>query len=537
MKRKACTINAIIILWVMVLLNGCDPGSSSGDALPREISGTIMYEDMLYDIDGFTGAKQNKPIRLAEVHLVDAQTAAIVSTTTSDQAGQFQFNDVPYDDYYLRVAASNGSAATNSIAVKNLSGLVYSVTQTVIFDGSETAIIIVATESGIGGAFNIYDTMLAAEEVIHTLSSDSLAFSQLNLFWSDTNTSDGTYTCHTDGSSWCHQGVGIYILGGDRSLSYDSDDYDDDVLWHEFAHFLEYNLGLNDHPGGVHYLTDNTLDLRLAWSEGFSDYWALFLRNHLKSNSSLPPSHLPSLSSSTYVDTAGYLSYLTFDIEQPQYASQIYSSNEIAVAKLLFELEGIAGITPIFDSIWQLMPSSASQTNLELFWDGWLSGVDLSQAALGRGAAIERQINYFEDGFESDNSEFDVTAVDCLAAVTCYEQVHTLYIDSGRADNDVVILNVTKDLLYTVETFDLKNGADTVLQVLDGTGVQYPLVSGDLDDAYTVPCCNNTLTGLASKVVIRPTADGVMEIDVRTPAASYLFSGEYGTYTLRITAQ
>ena len=520
------------------------------DTTLRVISGKVQYEDMLYDINGFTGSKPPKPIREASIDLVGSITASIVSTTVSDQDGIFQFYDVPNGDYYLRITASNGSDTPNSIAVKDLSGLIYSVTKNIVFDGSEVGINIIVTEESIGGAFNIYDTMLAAEDVVHILSTNLLEFEPLSLYWSDTNFTYGTYTCNINEPTWCHQGVGIYVLGGDRVRGNDTDDYDDDVLWHEFTHFLEYNLGIDDSPGGFHTPTDNDLDLRLAWSEGFSNYWSLFLRSYLKSGnidlksgSSQVPSHAPTLPSSTYVDTAGYRAYFTFDIDQSLNASQIYATNEVATSKLLFELEKIpgAGVTPIFDTLWSLMPAATGQANLEQFWDGWLTGVDVTQAELGQAAAIERKINYFEDQFETDNGNLYVVVADCLSASTCYEQEHTLYLDSGVLDNDVVVLNVSKNLQYTVETLYLKNGADTILQVLDGSGAQYPIESGYLDDAYPLPCdssgCNNTSTGLASRVVIQPAIDGIMEIDVRTPVDPYLFSGQYGTYTLRVTAQ
>jgi hypothetical protein len=49
----------------------------------------------------------------------------------------------------------------------------------------------------------------------------------------------------------------------------DHDEYDDDVILHEFGHFMAYSFSKPAEIGGPHYLNDNTQDIRLSWSEGW----------------------------------------------------------------------------------------------------------------------------------------------------------------------------------------------------------------------------------------------------------------------------
>jgi len=53
----------------------------------------------------------------------------------------------------------------------------------------------------------------------------------------------------------------------------DDDGYDDTVIQHEAGHYVEDTQGRSDSPGGSHNGTPT--DPRLAWSEGFSTYWAM----------------------------------------------------------------------------------------------------------------------------------------------------------------------------------------------------------------------------------------------------------------------
>lgn len=66
----------------------------------------------------------------------------------------------------------------------------------------------------------------------------------------------------------------LYVLGGyngDVSKS-DTDHFDSAIILHEYAHFLEDIYGKTDSPGGYHN-GDFVIDPRLAWSEGFANFF------------------------------------------------------------------------------------------------------------------------------------------------------------------------------------------------------------------------------------------------------------------------
>src|SRR5206468_12451246 len=67
-----------------------------------------------------------------------------------------------------------------------------------------------------------------------------------------------------------------YVLG-DRNT--DSDEFDDSVLLHEYAHMLAAKFSRDDSPGGVHS-TGDVLDPRVAWSEGFANFFSSAARNN-----------------------------------------------------------------------------------------------------------------------------------------------------------------------------------------------------------------------------------------------------------------
>jgi hypothetical protein len=65
-----------------------------------------------------------------------------------------------------------------------------------------------------------------------------------------------------------------YVLGDRNS---DSDEFDDSVILHEYAHMLAARFSRDDSPGGLHVLGD-LLDPRVAWSEGWANFFAAAVR-------------------------------------------------------------------------------------------------------------------------------------------------------------------------------------------------------------------------------------------------------------------
>lgn len=77
-------------------------------------------------------------------------------------------------------------------------------------------------------------------------------------------------TAYVDGTFFRGRDRAAYING---LRSRDSDEFDDHVILHEYAHFLMATLSREGSPGGDHG-TGERLDPRLAWSEGWANFFA-----------------------------------------------------------------------------------------------------------------------------------------------------------------------------------------------------------------------------------------------------------------------
>lgn len=101
----------------------------------------------------------------------------------------------------------------------------------------------------------------------------------------------------------------LYILGGSSGdvTSSDTDHFDDSIVLHEYAHFLEDVYGNSQSPGGTH-TGQFVLDPRLAWSEGWANYFqSAVLSGADAYGSAAAEDRIPTNKKfSYYIDTYGY---------------------------------------------------------------------------------------------------------------------------------------------------------------------------------------------------------------------------------------
>lgn len=169
-----------------------------------------------------------------------------------------------------------------------------------------------------GGAFNIMFDILLANNYIRTQIGKNIVdgngvpstvagqwwvADKVTAYWK-AGFNPRTYFSN-DGALLSFYGTGtnkLYILGGTNGdvKNADTDHFDDSVILHEYAHFLEDNYGNAGSPGGSHN-GNFIIDPRLAWSEG----WANYFQAAVISNDDQIPAD-PRLR--YYVDTVGYKS-------------------------------------------------------------------------------------------------------------------------------------------------------------------------------------------------------------------------------------
>ena len=449
------------------------------------LSGKAFYEDRLFDASGFTGETELKPIRNAVVTAIAIDGFVPIAPPGSTNAnGEFSFSGLKNDSrkggVYIQIKTQTAPGQPtqvqilNNLSEKALSALISTALDDSTgnsFTGVEPTAL---ASSGVGGAFNILDVFSNASELIQQSgpcpTSDGRCNPPLLTAYWEPGSAEGT---HYDDLL-----DAIFILGG-GTPDKDADEYDDSVIAHEYGHFLARHFSRDDSPGGQHRINDTAQDIRLAWSEGWGNFFSSAVRQ-----------------SPLYVDTTEGSSF-SFELESytsPNFpgtgtaslsAKSVYTTNEIAISGVLWDIyDPIAGPLDVneqhdqlalgFNPIWQTVlkmqkggtvPLPATMESFQILFNTIAPGssdtlekileerkMELHPDAPDRtgGAEIELKPN----GPGIDN-----------------KQHHTLYLNLADpvGDEDLIPFNVEPNKTYTVETLNLTNGADTLLTVKNGT--------------------------------------------------------------------
>lgn len=538
-----------------------DTGSSTVDSdsnhktqndILASVTGRITYQDRMYDASGFiTGNTPDKAARRVVVDLLDGN-GDLAATTLTDQLGNYQFEQLTAGDYTLRVLARAEADSGETLSVYNLGDTLYAVSLEVGFSSDQTtADLNIPLNSRMAGPFNLLDVMLSGTEFYHHQSPQAGALNDLNLYW-EYGKSPGTFTCLGSGGN-CSQGPGIYVLS-DPYSSGDTDEFDDDVLWHEFAHHIEFSTGMTDSPGGFHSLADTDLDLRLSWSEGLANYFQTAVKTWLRGTHPERLS-LPTNKVTHYIDTKG--SYVGVSLDLATLPTRFsYATNEAAVAMALIGLQSRSGQARVWAPLIEALPVNTHADTLEAYWDGLLSSQPSNEElAHWRAVLTERAVQYQIDALENDQWFADAPSRDCtftdqtLPADCITGERHTLYRASGQVDSDTLALDLSAGVTYRIWTHDLRNGADTRIglyradgsEVLDSGGTA--LFNDDAVDCETQPGgCSPLHNGsnFSSGLTFRAERDERLYLVIDSAEAAwkvpadYGYLGRYGDYAVSV---
>ena len=485
-----------------------------------QVRGKFLYKDREFGPSGFTGTEPNRPIRLADVELVDTATSSVIASGATGTDGSFTLNIIDNAVRDVRVRVRTSATNTPSFKCRVLNqgpgggSLPYAVSSLdypnhdpnsdIDFTGTP----VVAVQGAGGDAFNTFDVMLDGFDFVATLTG-SRPGRLLTVYWYQSS-NDGTYYRHSDAS--------IHLYG----LSSDSDAWDDTVILHELGHYVEFNLGNSDNPGGGHSL-NGFYDLRLAWSEG----WATFFQNMVRAWMGLARADI-------YVDTSGQPGpghqFLSYEVETPS-VGQPGANNEVAVNAVLwdaFDDTTTPDIAPGTDDdplalpnaaaeIWEIQSEyfpGAPSISLEDFWDGWFSGsVANGHATELQAIFAARGVEYFADAFEDNDSVVQSRTV----VAGSPETRHSTY---PASDQDWIQVAIASGGAYVFETINLRNGADTRLDLYASNGT-------------TVLATNDDRTAGDPSSRIAYTAPAAGLVYVRCIRKSDLHT--YGSYDLKVT--
>jgi hypothetical protein len=483
------------------------------------VSGRFLYVDREFDASGFTGSEPQRPIRFADVQVVDG--TKVVGTGVTDANGNFVFfvQDSRTRDIYVRCLARRQTSSGVPIDVRsgNQSGDIWSIrSQTFLDHGPNEDLFIgtlVAVPEAGGEAFNLLDAATLGAEYLATLIGPGPApllivvFNAANPNLSSFNPSNNTITQARNAG------------------------YDDTVLLHEMGHYVVHNFSASDSPGGSHRLSDCNQNLMLAFDEGHATHWGLSARRHF---------NLPH--SSTYVRTTGQPGpgnlQFSFDAETQQPFVCRGATSETTVFAALWDIVDGAGTTdetPGVEEPWDLMQApdgdywrvmasylpGAANISLEDYWDGWFHPT----IANGRhpemvGIWRELGVEYFADAFEPNDTAAEASPL--APGPSLYHQ--TFFADRdgdllGGPDVDLFSFDAVAGATYTIETLNLLGDANTALELRAA-------------DATTILASNNdrSSTDPSSLITYTPAESGRLYVrSVHAP--DY---GIYGSYDLRL---
>jgi hypothetical protein len=220
-------------------------------------------------------------------------------------------------------------------------------------------------------------------------ANPKIIFPQLTINWSVNNVSvGGDSTLGQIGtSSYTSNDGNMWILGDTNS---DTDEYDDHIIIHEWAHFFEDKFSRSDSIGGGHSSGD-ALDIRVAFGEGFGNAMSAIATDN-----------------PIYFDTSGfnqasgwYMNIESAPSENPGWFS------EASIQRILYDLydsnnEGSdqtsLGFKPIFNAMVDKERNTKAFTSIFTFINALKSENSSQVSAIDQVVASER-INIIHDAY------------------------------------------------------------------------------------------------------------------------------------------
>lgn len=288
-----------MVVWALIL-SAC----GEVDRVDKETSATPIVDDGSLSITGRVtfdkiGVNANKvgldynnitqePARQVVVKAI-GRLGEVVTETTTDDKGQYRLGNLPENAQlkirvYAQMKKKRADITWDVNVIDNTNG-----NSQYVMEGSITSTGTVNSVRNLNASlgwnesrryyssvrasapFAILDSVYIAMKKV--ISSDNkIDFPALKVNWSVNNVSAGNgttselqdgqiVTSHYDG------GNKLYILGDANS---DTDEFDDHIIIHEWAHYFEENFSRADSIGGPHSEGD-MLDMRLAFGEGWGN--------------------------------------------------------------------------------------------------------------------------------------------------------------------------------------------------------------------------------------------------------------------------
>lgn len=275
---------------LLALQVACSGGGGSGGSsdVPEfvSISGTITYDRVPFSLSALAGLDFNNiqrlPARGVSVQLLDG-AGIVFAVANTDGDGVYTFAEVPSNQLFrvrvLAILSKTSSPSWDVRVLDHTSGNAqYVLNGVAASSGERDSIRNLHANSGWDNSLSSYvDPRAAAPFAIldsiyiglQRLAAidEQLRLDDLQIFWSpNNNTAIDSFEQGDIGNTF-YRNQQIYVLGQEDS---DTDEYDQHVLLHEWAHFIEDSVSRSDTIGGSHDIVES-LDSRLAFAEGFAN--------------------------------------------------------------------------------------------------------------------------------------------------------------------------------------------------------------------------------------------------------------------------
>ncbi len=265
-----CALLATSCLVIMPVACGSSEGGvavdeagAAGEALTNPLRGRLTRDDRPYTRSGYTGEIVSRPARGVAVFLID-HTGAVADEAVTDAEGAFVFqrpaNGGEYVVRAMAVLADFGFSV--GVVANERRQALYSLRSRVVSADEDFVELHAGAASPMAGALNVVDTVWDAAALIaaHTERRPP----QLTFTWSPGR----SFPCGS-----CYRENNIDLGGGYE----DPDEFDDDIILHEFGHFFFDTMSRDSNPGGRH--NGERLDPLLAFGEGAATFFSAMVRN------------------------------------------------------------------------------------------------------------------------------------------------------------------------------------------------------------------------------------------------------------------
>ena len=469
------------------------------------VTGTINYDKRVYTHPSTNLAETVTATALAGAKVeVSDLFNGILGTGFTNTNGVYSitvdFNSANSNSFTIKVNSSNSSV---EVGTNVLNGSITGIYSNTVASNQTSAgtYNLEISETNNSGAYNIY---MQLDKGRQWFEGKGKSFTKtINAVWP---TSSGTFFDVGQNT--------VYLLGVTGG-NFDPDEFDDDVILHEFGHLAMEAFSIDHSAGGSHSLTATT-DLRLAWSEGVATWISCAIRGDAVYKDSTGSK-----------DSSNKTINNPYDHTAPRDASK-ESGNEAAITYVLWNAASGASDQSIIDvvSSFKSLPSSleGEQISMDTFNDLWTT-TDLSSFY------TNRSMSYNTDSLNVFNisSPRSVSASETFSDLTFFP----------GGNSDYFTFSAQAGGTYTFETSKARNGALTKIDLYKDSISTDSLVQSNSQK-------NGSVSDTTSKLSFKSENNSTYFLEVSrfnsstrnygvAPSTYTKTVGRYGTYDLSST--